>query len=47
MINNKLNKIKILAFKIRRINEKIEKLRNEIEYHASIYSELPKSLVVY
>ena len=43
IINDKLNKIKILAFKIRRINEKIENLKHEIEYHASIYSELPKN----
>ena len=43
MINDKLSKIKILAFKIRRINEKIENLRYEIEYHTSIYSELPKN----
>ena len=42
MINDKLSKIKILAFKIRRINEKIENLRYEMEYHASIYSEIPK-----
>ena len=43
MINNKLSRIKILAFKIRRINEKIESLRYEMEYHTSIYSELPKN----
>ena len=43
MINNKLSRIKILAFKIRRINEKIESLRYEMEYHASIYSEIPKN----
>ena len=43
MINNKLSRIKILAFKIRRINEKIENLRYEMEYHTSIYSELPKN----
>ena len=44
MINDKLSKIKILAFKIRRINEKIENLRYEMEYHTSIYSELPKNI---
>ena len=43
MINNKLSKIKILAFKIRRINEKIKNLRYEIEYHTSIYFEIPKN----
>ena len=31
-----------LAF-IRKINKKIENLRHEIKYHASIYSELPKN----
>ena len=43
MIDNKLNRIKISAFKIRRINEKIENLKHEIEYYALIYSELPKN----
>ena len=44
MINDKLSKIKILAFKIRRISEKIENLRHEMEYHTPIYSELPKNI---